>query len=389
MRRTASEAIVIGAGPYGLAAAARLRRQGVEPHVFGDPMSFWRSMPVGMLLRSPFAACNIGDDEDLSLPAYGTAAGVELTKPVPLDRFVEYGRWVQQQAVPGVDDREVVSVERENGGFRVTLADGDSTTAHRVVVAAGIARFAWRPPFYRALPPEVVSHAADERELDRFDGARVVVVGAGQSALESAALLHESGADVEVVARAPLVRWLALRWQHRLGPVTRMLYAPPDVGPAGVSQLVARPHVFKRLPRRWQDRLGPRSIRPAGAGWLVPRMQNVPITVGREVVDASVNGCVRLTLDDGTTRDADHVLLGTGYRIDIGGYGFLSPQLLEQIETIRGYPVLGRGLESSAPGLHFLGAPAAWSFGPLMRFVAGSGFAARTLAREVARASRP
>jgi FAD-dependent urate hydroxylase len=390
MRQTACGVVIVGAGPYGLGAAAALKKRGIEPHVFGDPMSFWQSMPVGMLLRSPLPACNIGEEPEHLLSVYAAEAGFELVRPLPLDRFIEYGRWVQQQVVPDVDRREVVSVARENGGFRVSTADGDSVTAHRVVVAAGIAPFAWRPPLFRKLPSEVVSHAADEHELDRFAGKRVVVVGAGQSALEGAALLHESGADVEVVARAPLIHWLSFRLQHKLGPITKLLYASPDVGPAGVSQFVAHPNWFRRLPRRWQDRLGPRSIRPAGAGWLKPRMVDVvPITLGRQVVDVSANGHVELTLDDGSKREADHVLLGTGYRIDIGGYGFLSPQLLQQIRTVGGYPVLGRGLESSSPGLHFVGAPAAWSFGPLMRFVAGSGFAARQLAREVSRACRP
>ena len=57
--------------------------------------------------------------------------------------------------------------------------------------------------------------------------------------------------------------------------------------------------------------------------------------------------------------------------------------LLEKIACVDGYPVLGRGFESSVPGLHFLGAPAAWSYGPLARFVAGSRFAARSVARAV------
>src|ERR1700716_1380325 len=121
MRQTACDVGVVGAGPYGLGAAAALRKQGIEPYVLGDPMSFWRSMPVGMLLRSPFAACNIGEDPSLTLPAYGEATGQELQKPVPLDRFVDYGRWFQQRAVPDVDQRAVTSIARENGGFRLAL----------------------------------------------------------------------------------------------------------------------------------------------------------------------------------------------------------------------------------------------------------------------------
>jgi hypothetical protein len=163
-----------------------------------------------------------------------------------------------------------------------------------------------------------------------------------------------------------------------------LLYAPPDVGPAFVSQLVARPDLYRRTPRRLQDRLATRSVRPAGAGWLRPRLRDVPIRNGVQVAGVdSCHGRVRLRLDDGTEQTVDHVLLGTGYRVDLSKYGFLAPQLVEAIDCVNGYPRLSGGFETSVPGLHIVGAPAAWSFGPLMRFVAGSGFAGRVLARRL------
>ena len=69
---------VIGAGPYGLAAASHLRAaNGLEVRVLGRPMDFWEhQMPVGMLLRSPYVASNIADpDRALDLDAYGSANG--------------------------------------------------------------------------------------------------------------------------------------------------------------------------------------------------------------------------------------------------------------------------------------------------------------------------
>jgi cation diffusion facilitator CzcD-associated flavoprotein CzcO len=210
------------------------------------------------------------------------------------------------------------------------------------------------------------------------------VIGAGQSALEGAALLQEAGATVEVIARERTIHWLSLRVQHKLGPLSKLLYAWPDVGPAGASHLVARPTLWRRLPRKVQDRLGPRCIRPAGAGWLVPRTRNVTFTVGRSVVSATPSGDgITLQLDDGSSRDLDFVLLGTGYRVDVTRYPFMAPSLLEQMRLKGGYPVLTRGFETSARGLYVVGAPAAWSFGPLMRFVAGSDFAARRAAAAI------
>jgi hypothetical protein len=109
------------------------------------------------------------------------------------------------------------------------------------------------------------------------------------------------------------------------------------------------------------------------------------LTVGRTVVSATCAGDrVRLTLDDGTERWVDHVLLATGYRVDVTRYAFLAPELLQKVRCVEGYPELGPGFESSVPGLHFLGAPAARSFGPLMRFVSGTWYAAPTLTRYIA-----
>jgi hypothetical protein len=90
-----------------------------------------------------------------------------------------------------------------------------------------------------------------------------------------------------------------------------------------------------------------------------------------------------MTLDDGTQRWADHALLATGYRVDVSRYSFLGPELLGALRLADGYPPLRAGFESAIPGLHFLGAPAAYSFGPLCRFVAGTAYTARALRRRV------
>ena len=384
---TDCDVAIVGAGPYGLAAAAHLRAaDSLRIAAFGDPMSFWSGqMPNGMLLRSPYVACNISDpDARLTLTAYEAALGESPVKPVPLDRFIEYGHWFQAAAVPDLVNRRVSSIDRNGSGFNLTFDDGGLVHAERVVVAAGIGGFASYPEVFKELPRSFVSHTSEHRDLSAFAGARVLVIGAGQSALESAALLAEAGAQTEVVARATQVHWLGFRLQHKLGPITRMLYAPPDVGPAGISWLVATPNLFRRFPRRLQDPWARRAIRPAGAGWLVPRVASIRITTGLEAVEATIrDDKVVVRFSDRSTREADHVLLGTGYRVDVSRYGFLAPKLVEELRLVNGSPVLKRGFESCVPGLHFLGAPAAWSYGPLMRFVAGTDFAGRELTRGV------
>ena len=386
---------IIGAGPYGLAAAAHLRAQHVETRIFGEPMAFWeRHMPKGMFLRSSPTASNLADpDGRLRLDRYHALHGLPHVKPVPIEDFVRYGHWFQQQAVPDVDRRTVTQVAANSQGLSVRLEDGEEFHARRVVVATGISPFARRPVEFAGLPASLVSHSFDHADLSQFARQRVVVVGAGQSALESAALLHEAGAQVEVVARAPGTYFIPdwpqtpfVRAARRLlSPVVR---PPFDImGPRFVSWLIAWPRLFRRSPRALQDFLTARAVRPAGASWLASRLASVPITAGRTIAAATPTGSrLRLRLDDGTERLVDHLLLATGYRVDAARYEFLAPTVVQALRTRDGYPELDVGFESSVPGLHFLGTPAAGTFGPLCRFVVGTRYMARTLTRYITHA---
>jgi cation diffusion facilitator CzcD-associated flavoprotein CzcO len=384
---------ILGAGPYGLAAGAHLRKiKGLELRVFGEPMEFWKSyMPEGMLLRSPWAASNISDPETtLTIDAFSESVGTRIPRPIPLDQFVEYGLWFHRHAVPDIDRRRITRVERNAKGFLLTLNDGEQFHSRRVVIAAGIGSFARRPQVFEALPPELVTHVADGKSVRDFAGKRVAVIGGGQSALESAALIHELGGDVEVIVRQRGVHWLGWRARmQKLGPIAKLLYSPFDIGPAGVSRIVAVPDSVKYFPRPVQDAFRKRALRPAGARWLVDRFKDIRISTSRFVESAAPAGDkVRIVLNDGTSREVDHILLGTGYRVDVTRYPFLAPELSQSISEVNGFPRLVPGFESSVPGLHFLGAPASWNFGPLMFFVCGTDYAGRRLARYIAAAPR-
>jgi hypothetical protein len=378
------EVAIVGAGPYGLSAAAHLKALGMDVRIFGRPMDFWASkMPSGMLLRSPRVASNISDPaRAFSLDAFESSAGVPPTAPLPLGTFVDYGRWFQRELIPGLDRRGVAYVRRNEMGFRVALEDGEEFHCSRLVVAAGIGPFQRIPPVFASLPPSQVSHCYQGRDLHSFCGSRVATIGSGQSALESAALLQESGAAVELIARSPVLRWIGGHsWLHHLGPISSMLYSSHDVGPAGISRLVAAPRLVKHIPLRIRDKIRTRAVRPAGARWLPPRLKEVKLTTGRFVTEAaSVGQTVKIKLDDGTYRSVDHVLLGTGYSVDVSRYPFLPEELIKDLDRLDGYPSLGAGFSSSIRGLHFIGAPAARTFGPLLYFVAGTEFASRELA---------
>ena len=394
-RHSRSSVVVIGAGPYGLSAAAHLIRAGANLRVFGEPMETWANhMPKGMLLRSRWEASNIADpDHALGLGNYETASGLEHAEPVPRSRFVDYGRWFQEQAVGALERRRVTRVSRDSHDFRVELDDGETLRTERVAVAAGIVPFAWRPPEFSELPRPLVSHTADHSDLGVFTGRRVAVVGGGQSALESAALLAENGAEVEILMRGSELRWLRAPEEDpfqfdRLDTVHRLpiyhAHRKTAVGSPATAWLPAWPALFRRLPYRVHEPVIYHYVRPRIAGWLKPRLSDVPITMNRSISSVSRQGDeLLLRLDDGGTRHVDHVLLATGYRIDLSRYAFLAPELVRGVRTRGGSPVLSTGFESSVPGLHFLGAPAVRSFGPVLQFVCGTPAPARGLTRAV------
>jgi FAD-dependent urate hydroxylase len=379
------EAVILGCGPYGLAAAAHLRSAGVEGRVFGEPMSFWQEhMPAGMFLRSAWYASDIADPaRRLTLNDYLNSHDIPVSVPVPRDRFIDYGLWFQRTVVPDLDRRRVQTIAANGDGFRLSLEDGETLKAQRVIVAGGISPFARRPAEFKELPAAMASHSCDHKNFSAFAASRVAVIGGGQSALESAALLREAGAEVEVILRAPKLRWLRgkIEFRQRMGLLRQLLYPRTDVGPPGLNQIVARPNVLRWLPSRLRDSIAQRSIRPSAANWLKSRVQGLTITTSRSVTGARrIGDRLLITLSDGTSRDVDHVIAATGYEVDIARYPFLDHSLLRAIESVGGYPRLNAGFETNITGLHFLGAPASWSFGPVTKFVSGTQFSGRALA---------
>jgi FAD-dependent urate hydroxylase len=385
------EVAVIGAGPHGLSATIHLRRAGIAAYALGEPMSFWEGMPQGMRLRSNMSATNMVEtDGPFSLASYMADIGETFDHPVSLQRFVDYGRWVQRNGVPDLDTRRVTALARDDGGFALELSDGGHLSARRVIVACGIAPFERIPERFRHLPASLASHTGHHNDLSVFAGKRLAIIGSGQSALECAVLAMERGAEVEVIARRSEMTWLR-NWSpiQFLGPLKRVVYAPTDVGPLWYSRLVATPALFTRLPRETQDRIAYRSIRPACSYFVKVRIDGIKMTMGTEVTGAEQNGDgLRLGLTDGTQREVDHLMLGTGYQVDATRYPFLSDGILSELGIVDGYPVLGRGFETSVPRLHMLGAPAARSFGPTLRFVSGSWYSGQRLASALAPSKR-
>ncbi len=375
--------VIIGAGPFGLSAAAHLKAQNIQPLIFGRTMEFWRKMPAQMYLKSSWGAITISEPKHkYTFDAYSKLHNIPQDGLVPLKLFLDYTQWFKEQVVPEVDETYVKLVTQQGKTFHVELEDGRSIDTDRVVVATGLAPFAHIPEFASSLSPSVAFHTQQLTDYSMFAGKNVVVVGSGQSAFESAGFLREVNASVEVIARGP-INWINRRLYRYAGPAKRLFYAPSDIGPAGISWIVAFPMLYKLLPEKTRIALDARSVRPAVARWMRPVIEGyVTVTPNTTVVSAHEEGqSVCLKLSDGTTREVDYVILATGYNSDIRTLQYLEPSLREQVQQRDGYPFLNTWFESSVPHLYFTGCMSGYDFGPLCRHIIGSGASAVRIAR--------
>jgi FAD-dependent urate hydroxylase len=389
------EVLVVGAGPYGLTISAHLRERGIGHQIVGPVMDTWRShMPEGMYLKSePYSSVISAPKSGYDMATYCRTHDigyVNRVHPVSREQLLGYGDWYAAQLVPGVVNDLVTSIRASGDGFEVGFAGQDSVTARQVVVATGVMPHVYLPPELSGLPPELVTHTSAHTDLSGFKGNTIAVIGAGQSALETAALLHESGADVRLLVRRDEIGWLAPNPEH-ISPIGRVRHPVVYLCEGWHCAFWDTPMAFRRLPKGMRITKARTVLGPAGAWWLKKRVVGVIDTLtGTTVTGAEpIGDRVRLTLGNGSTMDVDHVIAGTGYRFRADNISLIDPALLARITTLNGAPVLSRSCESSVPGLYITGAPAAVSLGPSMRFLAGTHNVGRYVARAIAGKTMP
>ena len=393
---------VIGAGPYGLSLAVHLKAAGVEHRVFGYPMESWRSgMPPGMLLKSHAWSSNLSDpDRSFTLGRFCAQRGLpyhDSDIPVPLETFIAYGEAFQRRHAPNCEPRTLVRLERRAAGFLALFDDGAEVQARRVALAIGVHPFKHLPDALLGLPPSLASHSGDHGPLDRFSGLSVVVLGSGASATDLAALLADCGAETTLAARAEALRFAKARsapvsLARRIArPVHRVLYPVSGIGAGLTLKLYAdAPGLFHALPQRRRHSIVETTLGPLGAAQVRERvLGRMPILLGRTLEAAHDTGRGRLRLTfrrgDGCREivSVDHVIAATGYQVDLARMTFLDPQLARAIRTENARPALSLDYETSVPGLHIVGPAAAYSFGPVSRFVFGAVHPARAVTRAI------
>jgi cation diffusion facilitator CzcD-associated flavoprotein CzcO len=385
---------IIGAGPYGLSIAAHLSAAKSSFMIFGEPMENWRKlMPIGMYLKSDGFASSLSDPQGaLTYRQFCADNGIayaDTGKPVSLESFCAYGQTFQKQMVPMLDPRKVADVQRIDGQFRLTLSDGATVVARKVIVASGISHFEYLPAELSALPREFLSHSAVNRDLSRFKGRDVLVLGAGASSTDIAALLVDQGASAQIVSREPVEfhdppsgkprsLWQRMRNPHLgLGPSWR------------TALFTLFPYLFRYIPLARRRHIIRKHLGPA-AGWFIRDKvkAHVPLHPGYSFRKADVRGDrihVEFSGRDGSSKEFDvhHIIAGTGYQVDLSRLPFLNDSIRAQVRLEANWPALSRQFESSVPGLYFVGLPSALTFGPLTRFTHGAGFTARRLSKHL------
>ncbi len=391
------DTVLVGAGPYGLSIAAHLRHRSIPFRIFGRPMDSWlQHMPKGMMLKSDGFASDIYDPErTFTLRQFCAEQGIKYADaglPVRLETFGAYGLAFRDRMVPELEDKLVANVDRIPGGFVLRLDDGETLQARRVVLAVGITHFEYVPENLAHLSVEFLSHSARHREVETFRGRSIVVIGGGASALDLVGLLHEAGADVQLVSRRSELKFHSQPTEKPRSWWQQIRHPQSGLGPGMRSRFFAdAPGAFYYLPERLRLEIVRRTLGPSG-GWFIRDkvIGKVPLHLGCTPQNADVrNGRVHLSVQasDGSKREivAEHIIAATGYRVDLQRLQFIRPEIRSKIKAVGGAPVLSPTFESSIPGLYFAGVAAANSFGPVMRFAFGAGFAARNITGALAK----
>jgi hypothetical protein len=382
---------IIGSGPYALSLAAHLRSRGTPHRIFGPAMHFWRSMPKGLNLKSLGFSTNICVPQPgQSFPEWCRRHGLEDLEPCSMESYAAYGLEIQQRFVPDLEPEQVVMVRSAGTHrFEVTLSNGDIVHACNIVSATGLSGLAYTPDVLDGLGDHL-THTLALHSYSHFAGKSVAVIGAGASAIEAAALVHEAGGQPHLLVRKPQATFNTRAAPDR--PFIQRILRPDTVLGAGLKNwlLQSLPWAFYFIPKKRRIRLANGWLPPTAPWWIRDRFEgNVVVRLRTTVVSAkSVGHQLMLGLRTEGVSDYsmcfDHVVAGTGYALDVDRLSYLDAGLRLRVLRVGRSPALSLRFESSLPGLYFLGPLSALNFGPVFRFVAGARFAAPALAARLA-----
>jgi cation diffusion facilitator CzcD-associated flavoprotein CzcO len=341
-------AVIVGAGPAGLACAAEMRAAGIRSVILekaGAVGAVWRRHYDRLHLHTDRGHSGLpGWPMPGSYPRYPSRAQV-------VEYLEDYASHFDLQPV---FNATVTAIRREGAAWRVDAGE-HTVSAPAVVVATGWADFPYQPhwPGMEIFTGRIL-HSSAYRNPEAFAGQHVLVVGFGNSGGEIALDLAEAGVDVAVAVRGPV----QLLPRELFGlPILTWAIAQQHL-PARVSDFINAPAI--RLALGEVESLGLEKA-AKGPRRMVEEDQRVPLLdIGtlkkiregrikiRKGIEYFTPAGVRFA--DSITEDFDAVILATGFRPDLR-------KLLPDVAGVfgEGGKFLMKGPETSEPGLYFCG----------------------------------
>lgn len=311
------EVAVIGGGMAGMAAAASLTLNGIQAVIFDRaPVGYegpWVTTARMQTLRSPKQLTGPA----LGLPAltfrawfeaqFGLQAWVDLDK-IPRTQWMDYLRWYRQALKLDVrNEHQVTNIEpRADGLVRLTMntpSGEQALYARRVVLATGRDGLggAYVPEIAADLPRTRWAHSSDTLDYSTLAGKRVGVVGAGASAMDSAATALEAGAkSVDLLIRR-----------------TDLPRINKGKGAGNAGMVIG----FVDLPEQWKWRirhyLGVEQVpAPRGSTLRVSKHPNAYFNFGCALESISVNDNTLTVHTPQGAFELDFLIFSTGFKID-------------------------------------------------------------------------
>jgi FAD-dependent urate hydroxylase len=375
------EFLVIGAGPYGIAAAAYAKSLGVDVMLVGKPLDSWKTnMPREMFLRSG-PDWHLDAREVATFEAYVRQRGLtsEHVKPMPLSTFLDYASWFMGQYDIVPHPAQVTHLQRLQRVYTATLDDGSQVQANQVLLALGFSHFKHYPhELIEKLPPGSYAHTCDAVDLEFYRGKRALIIGGRQSAFEWAALMNEKGSnEIHITHRHATPKFTEPDWSWVQPMVRRTLRDHGWWRTLSYEEQETVRYDFWSVGRLTLE------------AWLDARVHKPNIHIHEKTAIVSVkarrDSTFDVLLDDGASINVQHFVLATGYRPNMQNVAFLDPAtILNPLETFDGYPVLDTEFQTGLAGLYMTGLAASRDFGPFFGFTVACPVAAKIIGDQVA-----